>query len=205
MKSPQSLLLLLPLISLLFLQPTSADSAPSPSASTADPADFILTSCATTVYPDLCYSSLSPFTYPVRSNHTRLAMAAIAVSLKNAKRTATTLASLSKQASPEVAGPLDDCSSNFADAIDEITDSLDQMKTLRSGTGSVRFHLSNVQTWMSAALTNAETCTDGFEGVQDGPIKTRVVNCAEMVKKMASNALAIVNGLANAISNGTPP
>ncbi|KAL6187040.1 hypothetical protein ACLB2K_043156 [Fragaria x ananassa] len=77
------------------------------------------------------------------------------------------------------------------------------MKTLGSGTGSVRFQLSNVQTWMSAALTDAETCTDGFEDVEDGPIKTEVVNKAETVKKMMSNALAIVNGLSS--SNGTPP
>ncbi|PRQ41118.1 putative pectinesterase [Rosa chinensis] len=203
MKNPQSVLLLLPLIFLFFHRPTLAVESPSSSPTpTTNPADFIRTSCATTLYPELCDSSLSPFTYTVQSNPTRLVMAAIAVSLTNARRTATSLASLSKQADPKVAGALQDCSSNFGKAIDEITDSQEQMKTLGSGTGSVRFQLSNVQTWMSAALTDAETCTDGFEDVEDGPIKTEVVNQAEMVKKMTSNALAIVNGLA---SNGAPP
>lgn len=76
------------------------------------------------------------------------------------------------------------------------------MKTLWSGAGSVRFQLSNVQTWMSAALTDVETCTDGFEDVDDGPIKTDVVNRADFVKKVTSIALAMVNYVAN---NSTPP
>ncbi|XP_004297461.1 PREDICTED: 21 kDa protein [Fragaria vesca subsp. vesca] len=201
MKNTQCLLLLvLPFICLLFLHPTSAVGVPFP---TADPANFIRTSCNTTLYPDLCYSSLSPFTNNVQSNLTRLAKAAIAVSLRSSRHTMILLTSLSAQADPKVAGALRDCFSNFGDAFEEIRESLDQMKTLGSGTGSVRFQLSNVQTWISAALTDAETCTDGFEDVEDGPIKTEVVNKAEMVKKMMSNALAIVNGLAS--SNGTPP
>lgn len=38
----------------------------------------------------------------------------------------------------------------------------------------IRFQLSNVQTWMSAALTNEDTCSDGFDDVEDGPLKKEV-------------------------------
>ncbi|KAL6189882.1 hypothetical protein ACLB2K_036283 [Fragaria x ananassa] len=93
----------------------------------------------TTIYPDLCYSSLSPFTNNVQSNLTRLAKAAIAVSLRSSRHTMILLTSLSAQADPRVAGALRDCFSNFGDAFEEIRESLDQMKTLGSGTGSVRF------------------------------------------------------------------
>lgn len=191
MENPQ---FLLPLIFLFFLHPITATPTIHP--------DFIRTSCATTLYPELCYASLSRFTNAIQSNPTRLARAAIAVSLANARRTTAYLASLKEQADPQVAGPLQDCSSNFEDAVDEISDSFGQMKTLWSGAGSVRFQLSNVQTWMSAALTDVETCTDGFEDVDDGPIKTDVVNRADFVKKVTSIALAMVNYVAN---NSTPP
>ncbi|KAJ0094197.1 hypothetical protein Patl1_15487 [Pistacia atlantica] len=61
---------------------------------------------------------------------------------------------------------------------------------------TLRFLMSNVQTWMSAALTDQETCTDGFDDVADGPVKADVVNRAAYVKKLTSNALALVNSYA---------
>lgn len=64
-----------------------------------------------------------------------------------------------------------------------------------------RFQMSNVQTWMSAALTEEETCTDGFEDVPEGTVKTDVCDRVSYVKKFTSNALALVNSYAN---NGMP-
>lgn len=60
-----------------------------------------------------------------------------------------------------------------------------------------RFQMSNVQTWMSAALTDQETCTDGFEGVPDCPLKSDVNEKSTCVKQVTSNALALVNSFAN--------
>ncbi|KAE8719259.1 21 kDa protein [Hibiscus syriacus] len=67
------------------------------------------------------------------------------------------------------------------------------------GSESFRFQMGNVQTWMSAALTDEETCTDGFEDVGDGPLKAAVCEGGN-VKKFTSNALALVNSYAE---NGT--
>lgn len=57
--------------------------------------------------------------------------------------------------------------------------------------------MSNVQTWMSAALTNQETCTDGFEDVPDCPVKSDVNDMTVSVKQVTSNALALVNSFVN--------
>lgn len=94
------------------------------------------------------------------------------------------------------AAALHDCFSNFGDAVEEIYGSVKQMRQIRSaGTSraSFRFQMSNVQTWMSAALTDEETCTDGFEDVADGQMKEEVCDRVEYVKKLTSNALALVN------------
>uniref|UniRef100_A0A7N0UJX3 Pectinesterase inhibitor domain-containing protein n=1 Tax=Kalanchoe fedtschenkoi TaxID=63787 RepID=A0A7N0UJX3_KALFE len=73
--------------------------------------------------------------------------------------------------------------------------SLKQMKEIEtagrtSGGESVRFWASKVQTWMSAALTNQDTCSDGFEEVDEGPLKAEMGRRVELAKKLTSNALA---------------
>lgn len=60
--------------------------------------------------------------------------------------------------------------------------------------------VSNVQTWMSAALTDEETCTDGLKEADGGVRRRRgvVVKVGSRVgvaKEFTSNALALVNKL----------
>ncbi|XP_020219997.1 pectinesterase inhibitor 7 [Cajanus cajan] len=180
---------------------------PSATAVTAAPdasgdIDFIRASCNTTLYPDLCFSSLSRFAAAVHRSHANLARVAVAVSLSKAHGAAAYLSHQTAAADSESGGgggALHDCFANLEDAVDEIRGSLKQMRRLGpdSESGSVRFGLSNVLTWMSAALTDEETCTDGFEGVPEGPVKTNVCDRVTRVKKFTSNALALVNGFAN--------
>lgn len=185
---------------------------PIPAVGYADPGsstngtDFIRTSCVTTLYPDVCFTALSRYAAAVQRNPEQLARVAISVSLAKAKHVAAYVSNISRQAdygaNPRAAAALHDCFSNFGDAVDEIRGSLRQMRHLNvGGTGagggeSFRFQMSNVQTWMSAALTDQETCTDGFQDVADGPLKKEVCDRTTEVKKHTSNALALVNSYA---------
>ncbi|EXB90904.1 21 kDa protein [Morus notabilis] len=185
---------------------------PIPAVGYADPGsstngtDFIRTSCVTTLYPDVCFTALSRYAAAVQRNPEQLARVAISVSLAKVKHVAAYVSNVSRQAdygaNPRAAAALHDCFSNFGDAVDEIRGSLRQMRHLNvGGTGagggeSFRFQMSNVQTWMSAALTDQETCTDGFQDVADGPLKKEVCDRATEVKKHTSNALALVNSYA---------
>ncbi|KDO65432.1 hypothetical protein CISIN_1g045492mg [Citrus sinensis] len=75
------------------------------------------------------------------------------------------------------------------DSVDRLSKSFQEMKNL----GGVKsrdflFHMSNVQTWASAALTNGNTCLDGFaDKSMNGKVKDSVT----------SNALGLVNQFAN--------
>ncbi|CAI0385111.1 unnamed protein product, partial [Linum tenue] len=88
---------------------------------------------------------------------------------------------------------LHDCLSNLDDAAEEICGSLKQMRKL-GATGesreTFRFQMSNVQTWMSVALTNEETCTNGFRSGASGEAKAVYARAAE-AKKYTSNAFAL--------------
>nr|GMD13703.1 21 kDa protein-like [Ipomoea batatas] len=135
------------------LDPYSASFVASPTAT--EDTEFIRNSCQTTMYPQLCYASLSGYASAVQQDTGRLARVAIGVSLKKAKRMAAY---------------------------------------------ELRFQLSNVQTWMSAAETNEDTCVDGFDDVAEGPLKSDVYDGIVKVKQVTSNALALVNAFANKIA-----
>ncbi|KAI6686041.1 hypothetical protein NL676_031954 [Syzygium grande] len=194
---------------LLHIVPLLAAASPDP-APRSNGADFIRASCGETLYPDVCYSSLSTYAGSVQQSPGQLARAAVAVSLASAQKMAAYLAGLSRRsaagpgAEPQPAsGALSDCLTNMGDAVSEIRGSLKQMRQLGNISGSgasregFRFQMSDVQTWMSAALTNEETCTDGFEDVPQGAVKSDVCGRAGEVKKVTSNALALVNSYVN--------
>ncbi|KAE8705450.1 endoglucanase 8-like [Hibiscus syriacus] len=166
-----------------------------------NPANFIRRSCSATLYPDVCYSSLSRYSNAIQQNPARLARAAIGVTLSKARNLAVYVSKISREADygadTRTSAALHDCYSNMGDAVDEIRGSLKQMRqTVAPGSESFRFQMGNVQTWMSAALTDEETCTDGLEDVAEGAMKIEVVKRAAKVKKLTSNALALVNSYA---------
>ncbi|XP_065855173.1 21 kDa protein-like [Euphorbia lathyris] len=197
------LLLSLLITTLLFhLRSIPATASPGPT-SQPNTTDYIRSSCGATLYPEICYYSLSSYASAIQQNPANLARVAIGLSLWRARRMAAYVSNLSREADygsdHRASSALHDCFSNFGDAVDEINDSLKQMRQLGgagSSTQAFRFQMSNVQTWMSAALTDEETCTDGFEDVPDCAVKSEVCNRATQAKKFTSNALALVNSYA---------
>ncbi|CAA0806593.1 Plant invertase/pectin methylesterase inhibitor superfamily protein [Striga hermonthica] len=166
--------------------------------------EFIRTSCGNTLYPDLCYHSLSRYAVAVRRDPARLAAVAVRVSLSSASRTSAYLRNLTGRAdygpNPRAAAALRDCLSVFKDAVDQIRESLGQMRGLTGNGERLRFEVNNVQTWMSAALTNEDTCTDGFDDVDDCPVKVAVRDRALWAREATSNALALVNGFVTKVT-----
>ncbi|PSR91054.1 Pectinesterase inhibitor domain protein [Actinidia chinensis var. chinensis] len=203
MKTPHTFSLLALLSAAALFHPTAAHTNNPSAAANSSCIDFIRISCNATLYPDLCYTSLAGYASAVQADPARLARVAVAVSLSRARRTAKYLSNLSRTidygGDHRAAAALHDCSSVFGDAVDQILDSLRQMRHLGStsaGGETLRFQMSNVQTWMSAALTNEDTCTDGFEDISDGAVKTAVNDRVVKVKEVTSNALALVNSYA---------
>ncbi|CAL9240200.1 unnamed protein product [Arabidopsis halleri] len=190
----RSILLILFLSSLL--PPILTVDPPLPSSNGSD---FIRTACNTTLYPDLCFSTLSSFANSIQSDSNRLARVAISLTLHNTLPLLSYLQNAYNRDHPTPV--LRDCFENLKDAVDDMRGSMKQMKEIVSASGSVesfRFQMSNVKTWLSAALTNEYTCTDGFKDVhEDGSIKDDVCSRVDVVKKLTSNALALVNRYAD--------
>ncbi|CAN1186029.1 Pectinesterase inhibitor 9 [Linum perenne] len=178
--SPPPTILLHTLIILI----TTLISAAAAAADTAN--NYIQTSCAaTTRYPDICISTLSPHASNITTPKL-LASAAIYAALSAAKMTSKSIATKTK---PFWWGPrLRECRELVGESVDRLRDSAKEMK---NGVMS-RFQVSNVQTWESAAMTCLDTCVDGLV---DKEMKRWVVGKSGIVEVgfMVSNALAFVN------------
>ncbi|KAH7836688.1 hypothetical protein Vadar_004377 [Vaccinium darrowii] len=92
-------------------------------------------------------------------------------------------------------GALSDCIECFSDAIDNLHETLAVLRNL-SETTFVN-QMDDVTTWLNAAMTDEETCLDGFEG-QRGKQVELLRNKVSNVTCVTSNALALVNKLATA-------
>lgn len=68
----------------------------------------------------------------------------------------------------------------------------------KTGSLKYRYHLSNVQTWVSAALTDESSCLDGIKhcGGLNEKVRYAIRRKIAGVSKITSNALALVNQVA---------
>uniref|UniRef100_A0A2C9WD52 Pectinesterase inhibitor domain-containing protein n=1 Tax=Manihot esculenta TaxID=3983 RepID=A0A2C9WD52_MANES len=185
---------------------------PGMAGSASSPADFIKASCKATQYPDLCVQCLSGYASAIQQNEQHLALTALSVSLSRAKSAAAFVAKLTKVRGikPREYQAVRDCIENMGDSVDRLSQSireLGHMEGLFTKLGphmeravgrDFVWHMSNVQTWVSAALTDENTCLDGFAGhFMDGNVKIAIKHRITDVAKVTSNALALVNHFAS--------
>ncbi|PON53810.1 Pectinesterase inhibitor domain containing protein [Parasponia andersonii] len=176
-----------------FMIPSSASAAARPLGPIDANTEFIKTSCDATTYPELCFNTLSGYASEIQSSPQLLAGAALSATLKTVRSTSTTMSKLAKSRglTTREAVALNDCVEELGDSVDELQRSIGEMGKKES---SFDLQMSNIQTWVSAALTDEDTCFDGFSGnAMNGSVKTTVRGHIVNVAHMTSNALALVN------------
>ncbi|KAF5748399.1 hypothetical protein HS088_TW04G00352 [Tripterygium wilfordii] len=171
---------------LLFLSLCSAASHKSNA-----PHDLIRSSCVHARYPALCLRTLSSFAGPAKTPRD-LAQAAVSVSLARARRVSSYLTTVSGFKSKRERVALSDCVQEISDSVDQLSRTLNELKHLDGA--KFRWHVSNAETWVSAALTNDDTCLDGFRGVE-GKVKEDFRKKITNLARVTSNALYMINRL----------
>ncbi|XP_011079662.1 LOW QUALITY PROTEIN: pectinesterase inhibitor 6 [Sesamum indicum] len=159
---------------------------------------YVRDACSVTRYRDLCIRSLSSFSSTAKDNPSKWARAGVSVAIGEAKRVARYLATL-KRNRQRIRGrnriALSDCVECFQDTLDNLHRSLYVLRKL-----SVRdfgSQVEDVATWVSAALTDEDTCVDGFDERTGKGVKP-LINRVSNVTYMTSNALALINKLVTA-------
>ncbi|WRX16961.1 Pectinesterase inhibitor domain - like 10 [Theobroma cacao] len=185
------------LLSLLYM----ACQATSPAAASSRASNFIKASCSATKYPALCVQSLAAFAPSIQQSPRQLAQTALNVSLARAQSTEAFVSKMKKFKGLEKREyeAIKDCIEEMSDSVDRLSKSVQELKHMGQAKGQdFLWHVSNVETWVSAALTDESTCVDGFasqglDGKVKASIRARVMNVAQVT----SNALSLVNQFAS--------
>ncbi|KAG7535180.1 Pectinesterase inhibitor domain [Arabidopsis thaliana x Arabidopsis arenosa] len=159
--------------------------------------EFVKSSCTFTTYPRLCFSSLSTHASLIQTSPKIMAHAALNITLASAKATSAMMVRLSNnRLKPREVSAMRDCVEELGDTLEELRKSIGEMCRLSGSNYEV--YMSDIQTWVSAALTDVNTCTEGFEGDDmDGKVKVLVRRRILVIAHLTSNALALINHFAS--------
>ncbi|XP_020258487.1 pectinesterase-like [Asparagus officinalis] len=183
------LYLLLPLLLLLLQNPTSTLSATP---------QVLLSSCAAARHPDLCYSAISasPHLIPSISSHNDVIHASLNLAISSIQNSSSHLQTIplsSATLTRRERNALQDCVRLFQDSLEELR--LAEADLVNAS----GFDAVDVEFLISGAMTNHETCIDGFSHDEvDRRLRARVLDGVDHVIRMCANSLAMVR-------NGTSP
>ncbi|CAK9173167.1 unnamed protein product, partial [Ilex paraguariensis] len=148
----------------------------------------------------LCVFSVCQVMQTLQQSQRQLAQAALSVSLARAQSTSAFVSRIAKTTglNPRVYQAVQDCIDNMAYSVDQLNQSVQELGYMGRGNGQdFMWHASNVQTWVSAALTDENTCVNGFaDKAMDGNVKAAIKSRVISVAQVTSNALALVNRFA---------
>ncbi|KAL5060560.1 hypothetical protein RYX36_032164 [Vicia faba] len=152
--------------------------------------------CSVTRYKNLCIHTLAQFSNTAGRTPSKWARAGVSVTIGEVKNVQAYLKNLKSSGNMKGRNKvaLLDCIETFGYALDELHKSLGVLRRLSKKTFSTQ--MGDLNTWISSALTDEDTCLDGFEGENERRIKL-LQNKVQNVSYITSNALALVNKLAS--------
>ncbi|KAL1553100.1 putative pectinesterase/pectinesterase inhibitor 34 [Salvia divinorum] len=153
------------------------------------PSKAVSQACGNTRYPALCVKSLLDFPGAATASGKDLVHISVNMTLQKFGRALYSAAEISNlKMDPHVRSAYDDCLELLDDSVDLLARSLTTVAPEGSGGGGGS--TQDVLTWLSASLTNQDTCTDGFAELS-GYVKNQMTDRLKDLSELVSNCLAI--------------
>ncbi|CAI9765984.1 unnamed protein product [Fraxinus pennsylvanica] len=165
---------------------------------------FIKKACATTLYPSLCLSSLSSIHGSKNAtSFRRILEVAINQTAGHVKATERDiLAHFQHQdLNSQEKNALKDCMEMLDQTLYELAQAVEDLRI--SPPSYVRISYGNIKTLLSAAMTNENTCIDGFSDLEELNLdkqtghKDHLQNLLTPISRMISNSLAMIKYVEN--------
>ncbi|KAL5738560.1 hypothetical protein ACOSP7_031321 [Xanthoceras sorbifolium] len=161
------------------------------------PTQAISKTCSKTLYPTLCVNSLLQFPGSLTASEQDLVHISFNMTLQHFSKALYYSTGISYlQMDPRVRSAFDDCIELLDDSIDALSRSLGTVAPTPGGGNNNNignaniYNREDVMTWLSTALTNQDTCTDGFADV-NGDVKNQMAAKLKDLSELVSNCLAI--------------
>nr|ABQ42392.1 pectin methylesterase-like protein [Taiwania cryptomerioides] len=150
--------------------------------------------CSSTLYQELCVSSISSYEgLSSQAGHMEILDAAVNVAINAVKKgQAHTRSLFSRDLDSRQRGALNDCMEMYDDTLDELHDTLSDLHNATFL--SMPKHAADLETLLSAAITNQFTCLEGFT-LCKGHLKQQVKGELHNVSHLVSNSLATVGNI----------
>ncbi|KAK1558713.1 hypothetical protein Q3G72_005707 [Acer saccharum] len=172
---------------------------------------YLEASCRSTRYPALCVQCLSGYVNKTGlQSPQQLAQLALSVSLNKALYTRAYLLKVAKELKKIKAKEyqmVQDCTEQINSGIDQLSQSIEELRRLNQEeafSDQSFWHISNVETWVSAALTDATTCVDQFPVRNMSKLKATIKGKVLNMVQVTSNALALFHQYAAKYSAAKP-
>ncbi|XP_051138365.1 probable pectinesterase/pectinesterase inhibitor 34 [Andrographis paniculata] len=148
------------------------------------PSQAMARACGRTRFPNLCVESLLDFPGAAAASERDLVHISVNVTLQKVGRALYSASEISNlDMDPHVRSAYEDCIELLDDSVDLLSRSL---TSVAGGGGSTQ----DVLTWLSASLTNHDTCTEGFDQL-NGYVKAQMSDRLKDLSELVSNCLAI--------------
>lgn len=163
---------------------------------------IIKSACSSTLYPELCFSSISSEHANVTNklfSHKDVINVALDIGYRFVHRNYLLVEKLltRKSLSKRVKTALNDCLETIGETLDDITKAKKDLQDYPSQTKSLYKHADDIKTFISSAVTNHVTCLDGFSHklAEKRFRKLYLLKAQIYAQYLCSNALAMAKNL----------
>ncbi|KAL1539113.1 pectinesterase [Salvia divinorum] len=147
--------------------------------------------CAPTRFQETCYASLQGVN---TTDPKKLIEAAIEVAVTKVGNVLSESALLKAAATdPMTEGAFDVCREVLEKAVRDLRRAVDKIDVLDEGSSMKEF-VADLRTWLSAVITNQETCIDAFQ-YATGDTGQKMKNLLRTARELSSNGLAMVTDI----------
>ncbi|XAR51305.1 Pectinesterase [Bertholletia excelsa] len=164
---------------------------------------ILKSSCSSTSHPDLCYSAVAsaPELSDNLSSQRDVIMATLKVTANRTNKNILTVKNLFKRKNltGQEKTALQDCLDLLDDTLDEVQKAEDYLQSYPNTKKSLAQHVEDMKTLISSAMTNQDTCLNGFNYADaDKPLKYALQDGELYVEKMCGNSLAMIKNMTGA-------
>lgn len=154
--------------------------------------DMIKALCSVTSYPGLCHSTISPVNgSDIPNNPIEIFKMSLRATMDEIANISSVISTLNFPLNDQRLGlAIKDCSELLDSAIYWVNNSI----SLLNSKPLIDFTVSDLRAWLSAVVTNQESCLDSFDGTSSS-VKDKLQDAMEKSTKLTSNSLAIATGI----------